>query len=344
MSKNHNVFISWSGERSRSVAGFLRGWISAVVQAAKPWMSESEIDKGSRSLGEISKALADIKVGIVCLTPENLDRPWLLFEGGALSKSIDERTRLCTYLIGGIEASDVTPPLGMFQATKATKQDTLKLVRTINQVVSDDPLNDESLEEVFEAMWPKLEAHLSSLPSSPDVIPAKRTPDEIMAEILELARAQANYREKTQFIDAYMPMFQQFLPLLQQVVMRANLADAGAAQALPKPAGRRALQIPLPARRCEAVSVNTFQFPKTLQNEMPTNPAHSGSIINLVEMIGQAGKRGADSYVHLRFVAEGRMLENGTRERYDLGFMFDTQDAHALATSVHELATFAEHI
>jgi hypothetical protein len=61
-------------------------------------MSDSEIDKGSRSLGEISKALADIKIGIVCLTPENLQRPWLFFEAGALSKSIDERMDLSPFL------------------------------------------------------------------------------------------------------------------------------------------------------------------------------------------------------------------------------------------------------
>lgn len=70
-------------------------------------MSESEVEKGTRSLHEIGKALADIKVGIVCLTPENLDRAWLLYEAGCRSKSIDERTRLCTYLIADLEPSDV---------------------------------------------------------------------------------------------------------------------------------------------------------------------------------------------------------------------------------------------
>src|SRR5450759_5412922 len=103
----HNVFLSWSGERSRLVAEFLRDWLSQVIQAAKPWMSDSEVQKGSRSLEEIGRALADIKVGILFLTPENQDRPWLLYEAGCLSKSIDERTRLCTYLIGGLQPSDV---------------------------------------------------------------------------------------------------------------------------------------------------------------------------------------------------------------------------------------------
>ena len=149
MSRNYNVFLSWSGERSRLVADFLRTWLSSVVQAAKPWMSESEIDKGTRWSSELTKMLDAIRIGIVCLTPENLTQPWLIFEAGALSKFIDERARLCTYLIGDLRSSEVLAPLGMFQDTKAIKEDTRRMVRTINRVVSDDPISDESLEAVF---------------------------------------------------------------------------------------------------------------------------------------------------------------------------------------------------
>ena len=51
-----------------------------VIQGAKPWMSDSYIDKGSRGLSELAGALEGIKVGISCLVPENLEVPWLVFE------------------------------------------------------------------------------------------------------------------------------------------------------------------------------------------------------------------------------------------------------------------------
>ena len=86
--KPFNVFISWSGERSKHVALGLRDWLPAILQTAKPWMSESDIDKGARGVEEIGKALSDIEIGIVCLTPENLDSRWILFEAGALSKTL----------------------------------------------------------------------------------------------------------------------------------------------------------------------------------------------------------------------------------------------------------------
>lgn len=99
MSDDNNVFISWSGERSRWVADALRDWLPAVLQSVKPWMS-ADIKKGTRGQTTISDKLDKVKVGIVCLTPENLQEPWILFEAGALSKAVDKNSYVCTYLLG----------------------------------------------------------------------------------------------------------------------------------------------------------------------------------------------------------------------------------------------------
>jgi hypothetical protein len=155
-------------------------------------MSDADIEKGSRGLNELTKALYTMKVGVTCLDPENLDSPWLLFEAGALSKTIDDTSRLCTYLLDGLEPKDVRPPLGMFQATKATKEDTRRLVQTINVSVSEEPLREEDLDAVFEAMWPSLKSTLSSLPLLEPAKTVKRNPEDMLAEILELVRAEAN--------------------------------------------------------------------------------------------------------------------------------------------------------
>ena len=198
MSDEFNVFISWSGERSKWVADALRDWLPLVLQAAKPWMSATDIEKGSRGLNEVGNKLLGMKVGIVCLTPENLNAPWILYEAGALSKTIDDKTRLCTYLLGGLQFQDVTPPLGMFQATHADKQDTQKLVRTINRAVSADPVREDNLDRLFERMWPDLEHKLTTIPKSEQVAVAKRSPEDMVTEILEIARGEADGRKSVQ--------------------------------------------------------------------------------------------------------------------------------------------------
>ncbi len=201
MSQSYNVFISWSGERSRVLAQKLREWIPRVVQAARPWMSEADIEKGSRGLNELTKALYTMKVAVACLTPDNLEAPWLLFEAGALSKTIDDSNRLCTYLLDGLQPQDIKPPLGMFQATRATKEDSKKLIQTINLSVSDEPLRQEDLDEIFEAMWPSLEATINSLPLLPSAKTIKRSSDDILAEILEIVRAFASRKRSETIVE-----------------------------------------------------------------------------------------------------------------------------------------------
>lgn len=73
------VFLSWSGDRSKAVAEALAAWLGQVVQAVEPWLSR-DIAKGTRWGSEVADRLEKSRVGIVCLTPENLDAPWILFE------------------------------------------------------------------------------------------------------------------------------------------------------------------------------------------------------------------------------------------------------------------------
>jgi hypothetical protein len=200
MGQEYNVFISWSGERSHGVAQKLREWLPTVVQAAKPWMSDKDIEKGARWFNEVAAALKGIKVGIVCLTPENLHAPWLLFEAGALSKTLDDKTRLCTYLLGGLTPAEVQPPLGMFQHTAAKREETRHLVHAINNAVSDAPVKVEHLDEVFDALWLKLEAAIAAVPPAAPGGAPKRETQDMVEEILELVRAEANARNTNPLI------------------------------------------------------------------------------------------------------------------------------------------------
>ena len=83
------VFISWSREPSRTIAGALATWLGGLVQAVEPWMSDEEIASGKRWRDEIGSALSKIDFGIICLTRSNQHNPWLMFEAGALAKQLE---------------------------------------------------------------------------------------------------------------------------------------------------------------------------------------------------------------------------------------------------------------
>jgi hypothetical protein len=222
MSKPYNIFISWSGIRSRHIAAFLREWLPTVLQSTHPWMSEADIDKGSRGLDEIKAALTDIKIGITCLTPENINAAWILYEAGGLTKTVDDKTRLCTYLLGGLKPQQIPPPLGMFQHTIAEKADTRRLISTINRVVGDGSLSDLQLDNLFNKFWPDLEEKLKNMPPAEEEAPPTRNELDMIAEILDLSRAAANSRQQVNWMDQYVPVLQKLFPLLDQAVANAQ--------------------------------------------------------------------------------------------------------------------------
>src|SRR3989304_2155596 len=134
------VFISWSGELSQKVAEAIRQWLPGVLQFVKPYFTPSDIEKGARWATDILTELSSSQLGIICLTKDNLDRPWILFESGALAKSFD-KSKVCTVLFD-VEPADLTGPLTVFQATRFEQSDFKKLVKSVNASGGDAKLDD----------------------------------------------------------------------------------------------------------------------------------------------------------------------------------------------------------
>lgn len=180
------IFISWSGERSRIVAEALRIWLPHVIQGLHPWISSNDIDKGARWATDIASELEQSRVGIICLTPENVESAWILFEAGALSKTINQ-TFVCPYLID-LEPTDIKGPLVQFQAAKSDKEDTRKLIQTINRAQGETALSDNRIDAAFEKWWPDLEQQIRNLPPPEMGIAFQRSEKDMLRELLLIAR------------------------------------------------------------------------------------------------------------------------------------------------------------
>ncbi|QDU11294.1 toll/interleukin-1 receptor domain-containing protein [Gimesia aquarii] len=182
------VFISWSGNRSRAVAEMLKTWIKCVLQATRPWLSTRDIDRGALWFSEIHDQLKDTAVGIVCLTKENQNRPWILFESGALAKGLSS-SRVCTFLID-LEPSDIVDPLAQFNHTIPNRDSVWELVRTLNKSLSNESLDDIVLDQVFDTYWGQFEKSFAKIiEDNPQTETIPPRPDgDILVEILENTR------------------------------------------------------------------------------------------------------------------------------------------------------------
>ncbi|SEK59931.1 TIR domain-containing protein [Pacificibacter marinus] len=184
------VFISWSGETSREIAEEIREWIPSVLQFAKPYFTPNDIEKGAKWATEISSKLSDANTGIICLTKDNYEKPWILFEAGALSKDLD-KSKVCPVLFG-MEDTDLSGPLSSLQATAFKKTDFKKLMVSINDTGGDNKLSPETLNRVFEMWWPQLDSKITSILSKERKSSGEIRPDrDILEEILSLSRSNA---------------------------------------------------------------------------------------------------------------------------------------------------------
>jgi len=150
------IFLSWSGDYSRDVAQLFATWIPCVLQQVDVFMSTNAIEAGDRWNDVISAALGEIDFGVIFITDENKERPWLLFEAGALAKDI-HKSKVVPILIDAKEIDLSKSPLFGFQYKDMTKEGVFGLMRSIYQSIKDPIIDRSTLSKCLEKWWPELE-------------------------------------------------------------------------------------------------------------------------------------------------------------------------------------------
>jgi len=179
------IFVSWSGERSEALAKALKEWLPLVLHFAEPWLSKSDIQAGERWSVEIAKELESTNFGILCVTKENLTSPWILFEAGALAKSMQDG-RVIPLLLD-IDFKEVSGPLAQFQAKKAEQGGMRELIASLNKAAT-PPVPEAQLEKLFGALWPQLEGQFGAIPKGGAAIKHTRPQGEILEELVSSVR------------------------------------------------------------------------------------------------------------------------------------------------------------
>ena len=164
------IFICWSGEQSQQVATAMDSWLPTIFGEGSTFYSEKSIEKGTRWFEVVNRELNRATAGVVCVTLENVQAPWIHFEAGALAKAVDQK--LFTYLYG-LEPSDLNGPLSAYQYTRATEEDTKRLVKSLVESLDASDAHRIDWETRFRESWPQLEGKLEMIkpPSVSKVVP-----------------------------------------------------------------------------------------------------------------------------------------------------------------------------
>lgn len=179
------VFISWSGVRSKALAVALKEWVPLILQYAKPWVSEKDISAGERWAQAISGELESSNFGILCITPENINSEWILFEAGALSKSMLDAKVIP--LLFGLELSDLSGPLSQFQALKVDQQGVMNVIKAIN-AVSENKASEATINQLVPALWAQLQQKIDDIPGKAPTGKHTRPQGEILEELVSQVR------------------------------------------------------------------------------------------------------------------------------------------------------------
>jgi hypothetical protein len=180
------IFISWSGERSQQVAEALREWLPLVLHYSLPWLSKSDIEAGERWSVEVAKELQESNFGIICVTKDNLSSPWILFESGALAKSMDDG-RVIPLLLD-LDFKEISGPLAQFQAKKADQNNIRELVLSLNRAAQ-TPVPDDRLAKLFDTMYAQLGEKIAAIPASGQPTTKARAQEDILEELVSGVRS-----------------------------------------------------------------------------------------------------------------------------------------------------------
>jgi hypothetical protein len=208
------VFLSWSGESSKTIASMLREWLPLIFPDVNFWISNLDIQAGERWANELDRQLESTDFGILCLVPSNVLAPWLLFEAGALSKSVAS-SRVVPYCIG-LRPEEVQGPLSRFQGVSGDKIGTRSLVDSINKLL-ENKRTESALGRIFDICWPDLKRNLEATPAA-----AVRGPNLIKVQRILCA---ATARFEALGADEDMAIIEANYPNLVTRIRNARLAD-----------------------------------------------------------------------------------------------------------------------
>lgn len=160
--KNKQIFISWSRENSKMFANKLKTILEQDIykdSGLSCFVSDVDIASGEEWWAKIKKELKRSSLGIVCITKENINAPWIYYEAGAM---IARGYKVIPLIIGcNPDLLKDTPLSGNQRRDFYDEKQFTKMIFDINQelkliVSNDSPVDEIRLKPIIKAGYEKL--------------------------------------------------------------------------------------------------------------------------------------------------------------------------------------------
>lgn len=185
------TFVSWSGKAAKELASAVSHSLELIVPEISCFVSADEIEKGARWSNEIARELESSNYGLLILTKENLSAPWVFFEAGALSKSL-EKGRV-TPVLFGVDVADISStPLSQFQCTFYRERDMSVLCVDLAKACAGKDVGRTI--SYFEKFWPDLDRSVQTILRDNKIPATSEDPKEIVLRDILNSLRQLNAR------------------------------------------------------------------------------------------------------------------------------------------------------
>lgn len=165
--KKSKIFISWSGSVTNSFAMGLKRVIEETIFPnlnVECFVSNVDIASGTDWWTSISSELKSCRLGILCLSNENVHAPWIFYEaGGMASRDVPTTPLLVGCELDSLEKS----PLGGKQCVNFESQaEFIKMIADINHYFKDllpPPIAKQMAEKGYDELNRNLSAVINTL-------------------------------------------------------------------------------------------------------------------------------------------------------------------------------------
>lgn len=226
------VFLSWSGKNEKEIALLIKAMLETYYEVS---VFVSDEDIGGQERGWRDSIIENIKksgYGVVCISPLNKNRPWLLYEAGALEGHL--KFKNVSILSLGLPHDLVPSPLKGKQVRVLDKKGYEAFLNDFTKGIKDLKIRKRFTEGSWKSFAKKIKPHLDNIKNEYEALNSEekvsvRGENSLQGGLrVEAGTVTRNYEQGKSIVGGMLKWHVEFeVPFIEppKILCSLNLAD-----------------------------------------------------------------------------------------------------------------------